>query len=68
MQLQHLLLVAILAAGLMGLEQALQPEAPSQQDAWELTTGLPENMGEGLRRLQASEKFAVAFSKEFIEV
>ena len=64
----YLLLAAILAAGLMGLEEALTPEAPSEQDAWDLTTDLPDNMAEGLRRLQASEKFAEAFSKEFIEV
>lgn len=64
----YLLLAAILAAGLLGMEEALQPTAANEEDAWDTTTGLPDTLGEGLRRLKASAKLAEMFSQEFIDV
>jgi len=64
----YLLLAAILGAGLLGLEESLQPTEPNEEDAWDTTTGLPDTLGEGLRRLKASAKLAELFSQEFIDV
>ena len=64
----YLLLAAILAAGLLGMEETLQPTAANEEDAWDTTTGLPDSLGEGLRRLKASTKLAELFSQEFIDV
>ena len=64
----YLLIGAILAAGLLGIEEALEPTQASEEDCWEVTSNLPDNLDLALLNLASSEKMADLLGREFLDV
>ena len=64
----HLVIAAILAAGLLGIESEVKPTAASEEDCWEKTTNLPDNLDQALTNLDGSEKMAEMMGREFLDV
>ncbi|MBL6687321.1 MAG: glutamine synthetase [Pseudomonadales bacterium] len=64
----YLLIAAILAAGLLGIEEALDPTVASEEDCWEVTTNLPDNLDHALSNLAESKKMAELLGREFLDV
>jgi glutamine synthetase len=64
----YLLISAILAAGLLGIEEALEPTQASEEDCWEVTSNLPDNLDLALLNLASSDKMADLLGREFLDV
>jgi len=64
----YLMIAAILSAGLLGLEEAIEPTAASEEDCWELTTNLPDNLDQALVNLDESTKMAELMTRDFLDV
>ncbi|MDB3979676.1 glutamine synthetase, partial [Pseudomonadales bacterium] len=64
----YLMIAAILSAGLLGLEEAIEPTAASEEDCWELTTNLPDNLDQALVNLDESTKMADLMTRDFLDV
>ena len=64
----YLMIAAILAAGLLGIESEVKPTAASEEDCWEKTTNLPDNLDQALTNLDGSEKMAEMMGREFLDV
>ena len=52
----------------MGLEEAIEPTAASEEDCWELTTNLPDNLDQALVNLDESTKMADLMTRDFLDV
>ena len=57
----------MLACGLLGLEESIEPSRPVKGDAYDLPADLPEDLGEALRRLSAHDKLKKILSKPFVD-
>ncbi len=63
----YLFVATILACGLLGIDERLEPTAPAEGDAYELPADLPEDLVQALRVLSAHERLNEVFSSPFIE-
>lgn len=63
----YLAIVAMLACGLLGMDEALEPSAPVDGDAYDLPANLPEDLGQALRRLSTHDKLRRILSKPFVD-
>ena len=63
----YLAAIAMLACGLLGLEESIEPSRPVKGDAYDLPADLPEDLGEALRRLSAHDKLKKILSKPFVD-
>lgn len=63
----YLAVVAMLACGLLGMNEAIDPTHPVKGDAYDLPADLPEDLGEALRRLSAQDKLKKILSKPFVD-
>lgn len=63
----YLFIATILACGLLGLEEGIEPTAPAEGDAYDLPADLPEDLPQALRVLSAHEKLNNVLTDRFIE-
>ena len=64
----YLATIAMLACGLLGMEENIEPSHPVKDDAYDLPAHLPEDLGEALRRLSTHDKLKKILSKPFVDI
>ncbi len=64
----YLCVAATLACGLLGIQEAIEPAAAVDSDAYEMTADLPRDLGQALDRLNASTALGEMLGESFIDV
>jgi len=64
----YLMFASMLACGLLGLRQKLEPNKPFEGDAYDLEPKFPEDLGVALRLLEQNKDLTQLLGSEFVEV
>ena len=64
----YLAIAASLACGYLGMVDGLEPTEPIKGSAYRMAQTLPQQMPEGLRKLQLSSKLKEVLGEKFVEV
>ncbi len=64
----YLAIAASLACGYLGMVDRLEPTEPIKGSAYRMAQTLPQQMPEGLRKLQLSGKLKEVLGEKFVEV
>lgn len=64
----YLMFASILACGLLGLRQKLEPSKPIAMDAYDLEPTLPRDLSESLHRLEQSKDLNDLLGSDFVKV
>ena len=64
----YLMIASMLACGLLGLRQNLEPNKPFAGDAYDLESTFPDDLGEALRVLELNDELIELLGRDFVDV